>query len=527
MERVLLIGNANSKWVMHYVRKMLEEGRELVLINSAQYELEEKKEFYRYYQENSVRVITVLDNNIYTRCLKCFALIGEDIEFDVCHIMMLNTYAGLIARLCERKCKSIVANFFGSDFYNTSTQERREQDMLLEIADSIITPVDKMQTEVKKIYPEYEEKIHTVYFESQVLHLLKDRHMRTESDEAIWQKEKVQGKVIIAAGYKRGEYQQHEFFIHAMESCPKEIRDKVFVVFMMTYGVKKEEYESKIRQILMEVTFSHVIIEEFFTDEEMAHFREKIDIFVNTVRTDAFNAALQESLFCQTVVMHGDWLKYPILDEEKAFVIKFKDVEQLRENLIDVILNMEIFKEKSNRNREVITKICNKRENVENWSKYYYSGQRDHNMVQVSPTIGYIADKLAGKYKRDILYKETMENWLKQRIRNNMPVSTFIEKKECARVIIYGAGTLGEMTYKELRTTGKELIVCDKNVESVEWFNEKIITPVELQYFNGDFMIITPVHIYQEIVDVNKKIFPSIKMASLFDIVSEGFTMVC
>lgn len=518
--RILLIGNANSKWVMRYIRKMYSEHRTVTLINDAQLELQEKQSFYEYYQEQNIKVITINDSNLYTRCLKCEALVNQMEDFDVCHIMFMSQYASLVAGMCENKCKRIVANFFGTDFYKASVQMRQEQKKLLDVADSIIVTIDKMENEVIDMYPEFQKKIHTVYFESQVLNILKNNSV-VAGDIGTVLKGLEQDRIVIAAGYKGGAHQQHELFIHALNACDKTVRDKITVIFMMTYALT-EEYEIYISKLLKQADFSYVIVKEFLTDEQMVLLRRRVDIFVNTVLTDAFNAAIQESLYCETVVFCGNWLNYPQLKQEQAYVVGFDDIRELTDKLEDVVKDLNLYKMKSVGNRVAIERIDSKRKHIENWSSFYNDIRYIHSDSNPAELFMYLVDNAKKLNDRNRLYQETMELWLKAKFNMISPVCSWLSEKQWKKVIIYGTGTLGKMVYQEIKCMDIQVIICDSYANKVDWLKENIVRMEDLKEITADGVIVTPIHVYTEIEKGLRVIFNTKKIVSLMNILEEN-----
>ncbi len=518
-KEILLIGNANSKWVMRYVKKMHVEHRSVTLINDAQLELTEKKEYYDYYQEHHVKVLTISDSNLYMRCLKCVALVNQMEDFDVCHIMFMSQYACLVAKMCERKFRLLVANFFGTDFYKASAVMRLEQKMLLESADSILVTIDKMKYEISEMYPEFQEKIHAVYFESPVLHILKNNQV-VDGDISQVLEGLADDKIVIAAGYKGGTHQQHEMFIRALNNCDKRIRNQVTVIFMMTYGLT-EEYESYIRSQLECAGFDSIIVKDFLTDKEMVLLRRRIDIFVNMVLTDAFNAAIQESLYCQTVVFCGSWLNYPALKQEQAYIIEFADESELSHKLEAVAENLTAYKEKSAGNPQVIERIDSKREHIEDWSSFYEDKRRNHGDKNNPELFLYLVEQAKKQNDRNRMYKETMELWLRAKLEKISPICDYIESHHWKQVLLYGAGALGEMVYREIKSLHLPVIICDNCVEKVSWYDGDILRPERAMGIMADCVIVTPVHLYYEMKEKLEEVFPTERIVSLMDILKE------
>ncbi|MBD5136070.1 MAG: glycosyltransferase [Lachnospiraceae bacterium] len=513
--RILLFGSANSRYILQYVKKMHSENRVVTLINDSPAMADDKKEFYKYYKNNNVNIITIRDENLYIRCLKCAAEINLLEDFDICHIMLVSPFACLTVKMCENKFKFIAANFFGSDFYRASVKMMNEQKMLLDTADSIVIPTDKMKPELIKRWPEFESKIHTVYFESSVFNILRENIENSISSE----ESKVQlseDKIVIAAGYNGYRQQQHSMFIKALNNCSREVKDKVVVIFMMTYGMT-EDYKKQIQMMLNKAEFEYIIIQTYINDEQMALLRKRIDIFVNAITTDAFNAAIQESLFCQSVIMCGDWLDYPQLKAQNANIIYFKDMYELSDKIEQVILNIGTYKREALINRQVIEKINKQRGHVEDWGFLYDDIKFNHN-VKNDGIFLYLADNAKIVENRNCMYRRVMEMWLRKKIKSETPIVLYLTEHKFNNITIYGAGTLGEMVYEEIKYMDINIDLCDVNLENAVWFDGKILKPQDLSDKKMDCIIVTPIHIYDEIKGQLKGKADTENIVSLIDI---------
>ena len=105
--------------------------------------------------------------------------------FDVCHVMFVRSEASLLVKMCEHKFHQIIANFWGSDFFRTTSKMELEQKYLLDIADTVIVPVESMEENIIHKYPNLQDKIHTVYFESPILEKLQDDNYAEEDDNTM------------------------------------------------------------------------------------------------------------------------------------------------------------------------------------------------------------------------------------------------------------------------------------------------------------------------------------------------------
>jgi len=514
--RVLFIANMNSRWAFQYVKKMYFENLDITIVDYACQRLSMGNEYYEFCEKNGINIIGVYDEEEFFRTIKYAMLINQMEKFDVCHIMYLRVEACMLVRLCEQKFNQIISNFFGSDFYRVTEADEQKQKYLIEISDVLIVPTEEMKEKVVLKYPEFQDKVEAVYFESPVFEMLEVNPYIKDLNEK-WLPD---DKVIIAAGYNGNSGQQHDLVIHALNACSSEIKKRVFVIFTMTYGLTVE-YEKYINELLDNVEFKFVIIKDYMTNEQIISLRRRIDIFVHAMITDAFSAALQESMFFQTVILMGSWLEYQLLDQEKAYINKFTDERDLSQKLEQIIFNYKEYRSNSAVNKEIIKKIRLQRSHVEDWNVFYNSKESKHFSGNASDVLEYILSQEKKKVERKQKYNNVMRIWLKERIENRKPINRFIREKKYNSIVIYGAGTMGEMVYKEVQEMDVIINICDKNIHKVDWFDKEILYPLELSGLLCDCIIITPVHIYNEI----KQSFPKIeieKFISLLDILEKS-----
>lgn len=494
--KILVIGNANSKWVIKFIKKINSLGYVITLVNDAQYELKEKENYYMFYRKNEIQVITVQETNIYNRCLKCIGILKED-SFDVCHIMFVSPYASVLAAYYRDKTNILVSNFFGTDFYKSSGKMKTEQVKVMELSDTIIAPVDRLEKEIITLYPQFTEKVVSVYFESEVLELLKNETNILTTDRVIFG-DIDDDTIVIAAGYKGGEYQQHKMIIDAISNCPIYIQKKVHIIFMMTYGLTKA-YKEYIEKLLSNVKFKYSFITEFLSDVDMACLRKRIDIFVNAVCTDAFNAAIQESLYCNTVVICGRWLKYDNLKDNDVFMVEFADVKDLENKIIDTVCNLDIYKENSKKNRNIIKSIDLKRQNIENWTEFYIKRIDNISCSYKWQVYNHIVNNSIEYTNRLRKYNCIMEMWINRGI-DETKLNNYFLLRKIKNIVIFGTGSIGKMLYNEICNLDLNITLCDGYVESVEWYCKKILNIQEIKENYYDLIIITPIHMYKEIL---------------------------
>lgn len=495
--RVLLLGDMNSRWTFKYIKNAFISNVNLTIIDFASSKLPIGNDYYEFCKKNGIRVFSIYNDDGYSRCLKFVSIINQMDDFDVCHVMFVSYGASIVVRLCEHKFHYIISNFWGSDLYRTTKKIETEQKFLLDITDTVIVSSENMKENFLMKYPYYKGLIYIVNFESPILEKLQ-QNINIAEDEITLQLPKE--KTVIAVGYNGTCQQQHELVISALNQCDSSILKNVFIVFFMTYGLQ-DEYENRILSMLQKSEFEYLLIKDYMSDNQIVLLRRRIDVFVNAMTTDAFNAALQESMLCGSVILIGDWLYYKEIEENGGYIKKFCDRDDLSQKISDVIENLSDYKVKSGKNRDILISYRNNRSHVEDWIDLYEFNHQKHISDNSLEILDYVLKKEMRQSERKNLYYEVMQVWLEKRVKNIEPIKQYINQKGYKSIVIYGAGTLGEMVYDEINDLDISINVCDKNETKVHWTDKEIISVPELEKVIFDCIIITPVHLHNEIAN--------------------------
>ena len=85
------------------------------------------------------------------------------------------------------------------------------------------------------------------------------------------------------------------------------------------------------------------LFDKRLSDEEVAALRKLCDVVVNMQITDAFSASLQGHIYAGGILLAGEWLNYPVLDDNGIFYVKV-NFDTLTETVADVLTRMDYYK---------------------------------------------------------------------------------------------------------------------------------------------------------------------------------------
>ena len=110
------------------------------------------------------------------------------------------------------------------------------------------------------------------------------------------------------------------------------------LVLQQTYGENDPDYIARTREAAGRLPCQTVVLTRYMGPEESAMLRLSADVFIQSIKTDAFSASMQEYLYAGACVLKGSWLGYPQLTEMGITLSEFAsfdDVPALLEQAMD------------------------------------------------------------------------------------------------------------------------------------------------------------------------------------------------
>lgn len=260
---------------------------------------------------------------------------------------------------------------WGSDFYRSNAKVRSKQGLYYEMIDCIQICTDAMKDDFISFYKDFEDKIQIAHFGITQFDLI-DKISVEEEIEDIKHKLKLPtDKKVITCGYNGSAGQQHLTILDAFSNLDDSLKEQVFLLLPMTYGVTIEILK-QVREQLNLLEIDYLILTEDLTSEDVSRLRLASDIAINIQVTDAFSASIQEHLYSQNIVIVGDWLPYDKLEQGGVYYIK-TSLENLNLHIEETITNYPIIKERSLVNKERMHQLSSWDVVTRDWVKLYTS----------------------------------------------------------------------------------------------------------------------------------------------------------
>lgn len=274
--------------------------------------------------------------------------------YDVAQLLWIENEWSHFYHSIRRKVKRLNLHVGGSEFYRAGVEERNFKKNLIDCADYITVQAEKTKDEFGAFYGEkIKEKTIILPLGIEVLEFIN----LYENLPKPMIKEKFHiplGKVVVTCGHNASVAHQHLRIIEGLKKLPEGIKQQLVCIFPMTYPRGCDAYINDIRSRLDESELEYVILTEFMDFHEMAMYALISDVMIHVQTTDALSSAMREEMYAGSVVIAGKWLPYQTLHDREIFFLDVDTVSDVMHALENVILNIEEYKRKCTRNKEII-----------------------------------------------------------------------------------------------------------------------------------------------------------------------------
>lgn len=276
--------------------------------------------------------------------------------YDAMQLLWIEWIWAYFYQLIRAKTKRLNLNVGGSDFYRAGEEERDFRKRLIECADCITAETASTVEEVEEYYQkEAKNKIGLLPFGIEVLEEIE--YKKSVSPYIIKNKFKIPtNKIIVTCAHNANYEHQHFKIIEALEKLSDDAKSKIICVFPMTYPKGKDTYINSVRDKLREIGLNYTILTDFMGFQEMAEYALISDIMIHVQTTDQLSSTMLEEMYAGSIVIAGKWLPYKSLHEMGIFFLDVEAIAGVTASLETVINNIEEYKKKCEKNKEIVWK---------------------------------------------------------------------------------------------------------------------------------------------------------------------------
>lgn len=260
-------------------------------------------------------------------------------------------YDSMIKEFSQKK--TIKVTFWGSDFYRATNERREQQRSAMKFVSKIQIGTKAMKDDMMEHFGEFESKVRIANFGLQQFDMITE--VKKTSVDPHYKVGQLQDKLMVVCGYNGSVAQQHLLLINAFKNLTADLKNKIFLVFPLTYGADAD-YIKALDLALKQINIPFTLITKHLSEMDMIKVRIETDFVVNIQKTDAFSGSLQQHLYAENLVLVGDWLPYKVLDDHQVFV-KRTSLENLSESITTCIANFDALKIEAHGNAEKMAEI--------------------------------------------------------------------------------------------------------------------------------------------------------------------------
>ncbi len=176
-------------------------------------------------------------------------------------------------------------------------------------------------------------------------------------------------KLNVLIGHNGRVFINHVKIINALKEIKN--KQKIHLIVNLNYAIKgleKDRYKKEILKALDESEYTYVLLEEYFSKEELAISRLASDIFIHMPDSDALSGTMLELLYASNVVITASWLPYKTFRKAKLEYFEVDDFNQLTNEFDFVVDNYAFCKKQAINNKKAIKDYFFSDKIIKNWA---------------------------------------------------------------------------------------------------------------------------------------------------------------
>lgn len=276
--------------------------------------------------------------------------------YDAMQLLWIEKEWAYFHKLIRKKTVRLNLNVGGSDFYRTGKGEKEYKKNLIDCADTITAETETTVREFQEYYGSIvENKMGLLPFGIEVLERI-DRCRNLPESEIKKKYHIPHNKIVITCGHNANDAHQHMEMIEALRRLPENGKEQIVCVFPMTYPQGRETYIQEVERRLKNAGLQAVILTDFMDFQAMAEYALISDIMIHVQKTDQLSSTMLEEMYAGSIVIAGAWLPYQSLHDKGIFFLDVDRIADVTETLKLVIADLEGYRKKCERNKDILWK---------------------------------------------------------------------------------------------------------------------------------------------------------------------------
>jgi hypothetical protein len=194
--------------------------------------------------------------------------------------------------------------------------------------------------------------------------------VRAQSDAVSLPVTLPEDKVVVCVGTNGDPVNRHLDIMASLAELDATVRDRVIVVFPMTYG-GSPSYFAEIKDAAVKAGVEYRLLTHRVSAQEIAQLRCSTDIMIHMPVSDAFSAAVAETVYGGGVLIAGAWLPYGFLRRRGIHFHEIEDYSEVSRSLGFVVDNLQEEKEKAAKGATVMKELKAWSHVIPQWAQLY------------------------------------------------------------------------------------------------------------------------------------------------------------
>jgi hypothetical protein len=310
-------------------------------------------------------------NNIYYyNNYEVFSKIIRCNQYQCIHLHYVEQMYCKVANVIRENCQRFIITYWGSDFYRQTNNDRILEKKMLNDADIITFDNESMLKEFcTELGDDFRSKCVIKRFGLSALDYIKNN--KTDIIQIKRENDIPEDKIIIMCGYNGKKEQNHIPLIKSIVKLDPVIKEKIYLVVPMTYGVLEYGYVLQIKEMLEEGNIQFKILEKFMDFVEISNLTKIVDIMIHVQTTDSLSATMLEHLYAGNIVIAGNWLPYDELKDINVEFISIDIMEDITYKISGIVNNIDEERKKYEVNSKIIYELSSWNNNVSKWNELY------------------------------------------------------------------------------------------------------------------------------------------------------------
>jgi hypothetical protein len=291
-------------------------------------------------------------------------------HYDIAHINYHHYYYAFFTTIIRKKATKLYITFLGSDFNEIKWYKHFGNKKSIALADHIFAENPSFLSLISKKYDLSSAKKKTgilIFFHESFMSFEK---YTTTKNKQFSKHEWSKFNKIITCGYNGATFTRHNEIIRVLLEIKEKLADYL-IIFPMTYGDETSLNRNKVKSLLLNSGLNNRLLENYLPVEKMISLSMASDIFIHIQSRDQMCASMLEHFVAGTVVITGKWLPYESLEKLDIYFIRIDKVEDLKDTLLEVMDNLDIYLERSKKNRGIILDLMSWEKNKWSWYEAY------------------------------------------------------------------------------------------------------------------------------------------------------------